>query len=415
MAGIAHASEDEGQRVPRNLWGVSITSFLTDVSSEMVTNLLPIFLTTVVGVRTSVIGLIEGVAESTASLLKVFSGWVSDRAERRKSLAVAGYTLSAIAKIFYYFAASWGAVAGVRWAERVGKGVRTAPRDALIADSLDETRRGFAFGFHRAADTLGAVVGLVTALVVVLVTQTNGASLTRSTFQTLVLISLIPAGLGVLVLVATTRDVPRTPGPSAPVGFKGLGRPFLAFVTIVALFDLGNSSDAFLILRAQERGVSITGILAMLAAFNVVYALVSVSAGSLSDRVDRRRVIIAGWLFYAAIYVGFALVRTPTQTWLLFVAYGIYYGLTYGTAKALVADLVPNHQRGTAYGTFNATLGILDLPASLIAGILWEGVGTWSGFGPTAPFLFGATTAVAAAATMWLWKPPPASLGSQSF
>lgn len=410
MAGKADTSEDRDRRVPRNLWGVSVTSFLTDVSSEMITNLLPIFLTTVLGVRTSVIGLIEGVAESTASLLKVFSGWVSDRVERRKSLTVAGYALSAMSKVFYYFATSWGAVAGVRWAERVGKGVRTAPRDALIADSLADSRRGFAFGFHRAADTLGAVVGLLTALVVLLVVQTDGAGLTRSTFQTLVLISLIPAGLGVLVLVVTTRDVPRaTPELSAPVGFRGLGRPFLTFVTIVALFDLGNSSDAFLILRAQERGVSITAILAMLAAFNVVYAVVSVSAGSLSDRVDRRRIIIAGWLFYATIYVGFALVRTPTQTWLLFMAYGIYYGLTYGTAKAVVADLVPSHQRGMAYGTFNATLGILDLPASLIAGVLWQGVGTWSGFGPSAPFLFGATTAVAAAATLWLWRPPSTS------
>lgn len=394
------------ERIPRNLWGVSVTSFLTDVSSEMVTNLLPIFLTTVLGVKTSVIGLIEGVAESTASVLKVFSGWISDRLERRKSLAVAGYSVSAISKIFYLLATSWGAIAGVRWADRVGKGLRTAPRDALIADSTEKERRGFAFGFHRAADTLGAVVGLVIAMVVLSQVQADGASLTRSNFQTVVAISLVPAGLAIVVLALTTRDTPKTaPEVDAPVGFTGLGRRFLVFLAIVGIFDLGNSSDAFLILRAQERGVSILGILAMLICFNVVYSMVSVSAGALSDQMDRRRMIIAGWLFYAVIYLGFALVETSTQTWALFIAYGIYYGLTYGTAKALVADLVPSNLRGTAYGTFNATLGILDLPASLIAGILWQGLGSWSGLGPSAPFYFGAATALIAATAMWRWNP----------
>lgn len=393
-------------KVPRNLWGVSVTSFLTDVSSEMVTNLLPIYLTTVLGVKTSVVGLIEGVGESSASVLKVFSGWISDRLQRRKSLAVAGYALSTISKAFYLVATSWGAIAGVRWADRVGKGLRTAPRDALIADSLEKGRRGFAFGFHRSSDTLGAVAGLAIALLVLTLTQTDAGTLTRSMFQTIVVISLVPAGLAVVVLAVATRDVPSVAEHgAASVGFAGLGRPFLLFLAIVGLFDLGNSSDAFLILRAEERGVSIVGLLAMLIAFNLVYATVSVLAGSASDHVGRRRIIIAGWLLYAGIYLGFAVVETPTQTWALFTAYGFYYGLTYGTAKALVADLVPPDRRGTAYGTFNATLGLLDLPASLIAGILWQGLGTWSGFGPAAPFLFGATTALAAAAALWLFHP----------
>ena len=169
---------------------------------------------------------------------------------------------------------------------------------------------------------------------------------------------------------------------------------------IVGLFDLGNSSDAFLILRAQERGLSVVGVLGMLATFNAVYALVSTPAGSLSDRIGRRRIIIGGWLVYAAIYLGVALARTGWQVWLLYALYGIYYGLAYGTTKAMVADIVPEHLRGTAYGTYNAVLGILDFPASVIAGVLWHGLGPWSGFGPSAPFYFGAAMALAAAVLM---------------
>jgi MFS family permease len=188
-----------------------------------------------------------------------------------------------------------------------------------------------------------------------------------------------------------------------------LGRPFLAFMLIVGLFDLGNSSDAFLVLRAQERGLSVLGILGMLITFNLVYTLVSTPAGSLSDRVGRRRVIISGWLAYAAIYLGFALAGAGWHVWLLYALYGVYYGLAYGVTKALVADLVPAELRGTAYGTYNAVLGLLDFPASLIAGLLWQGVGSWDGFGPSAPFLFGAAMACSATMLMIFWKPLPLS------
>ncbi len=395
------------RRIPRNLWAVSITSFLTDVSSEMVINLLPLYLANVLGVRTSVIGLIEGVAEATASLLKLFSGWFSDRIGGRKWVAVAGYGLSTAAKPFFLVANTWQRVAAVRWADRVGKGIRTAPRDALVADSVTAANRGLAFGLHRAADTAGAAVGILIALLVVWWTQSGALALDARTFRTIVIISIVPAVAAVIVLAALARDVAVTGRRVLPrFGLRGLGRPFLTFLLIVGLFDLGNSSDAFLVLRAQERGLSVVGVLGMLLAFNLVYALVSTPAGSLSDRIGRRRLLIGGWLAYAAIYLGFGLATAGWQVWLLYVVYGVYYGLAYGTAKAFVADLVPAALRGTAYGTYNALLGLIDLPASLIAGILWQGVGGWSGFGPSAPFLFGALLALLAAVAMALWRPP---------
>jgi MFS family permease len=395
------------QGLPRNVWAVSLTSFFMDISSEMVINILPLFLSNVLGVGTSVIGLIEGIAEATASLLKVFSGWLSDRLGGRKWLAVTGYGLSALAKPFFYFVGSWTAVLAVRWADRVGKGIRTAPRDALVADSIDESQRGLAFGFHRAADTGGAVVGLLIALGLVWAAQTADQELGLGTFRIIVLASLIPAVLAVLSLAIGARDVSVTSKRQRPaITFRGLGKSFLVFMLIVGLFDLGNSSDAFLVLRAQERGLSVVGILGMLVTFNLVYALVSTPAGWLSDRVGRRKIVTGGWLAYAVIYLGFALAQTSWHVWVLYALYGVYYGLAYGTAKAMVADIVPAELRGTAYGTYNATLGLLDFPASLIAGLLWQGVGSWQGFGASAPFFFGAAMALGAAALMLLWKPP---------
>ncbi len=396
--------------LPRNVWAVSLTSFFMDVSSEVVLNVVPLFLANVLGVKTGVIGLIEGVAESTASLLKLFSGWLSDRLRARKWPAVAGYGLSALSKPFFYFASSWGAVASVRWVDRAGKGIRTAPRDALVADSIDEQRRGLAFGFQRAADTAGAVVGLLIALGVVWLAQSSAVELGVDTFRAVVLISIVPAVLAVLTLAIGAQDVSVTKQRPAPkFALRSLGKPFVVFLIIVGIFELGNSSDAFLVLRAQERGLSVAGILGMLVAFNLVYALVSTPAGLVSDRIGRRKVIVGGWLVYAAIYLGFGLAQTGWQVWMLYVVYGLYYGLAYGTSKAMVADLVPEPVRGTAYGTYNAALGILDLPASVIAGLLWQGAGAWGGFGPSAPFIFGAAMALLAALLMarWTLRPRP--------
>ena len=386
------------RQLPRNVWAVSLTSFLMDISSEMVINVLPLFLSNVLGVKTNIIGIIEGVAEAVASLLKLFSGWLSDRVGGRKWLAVIGYGFSALTKPFFYFADTWGAVAGARWADRVGKGIRTAPRDALVADSIDERHRGLAFGFHRAADTAGAMVGLLIALGIVWAAQRGAVSLGERPFRLIVLISIIPAVLAVLSLATLARDVPVTGQRAVPkFAFRGLGRPFMVFMLIVGIFDLGNSSDAFLVLRAQERGLSVAGILAMLVTFNLIYTLISTPAGALSDHIGRRTIIIGGWIAYAVIYLGFGFAQTAWQIWVLYAIYGLYYGMAYGTAKALVADLVPVELRGTAYGTYNAVLGILDFPASAIAGILWQGIGGWQGFGPSAPFIFGGVLALLAA------------------
>ena len=235
-------------QLPRNVWVVGLTSFFMDISSEMVINILPLFLSNVLGVQTSIIGLIEGFAEATASILKLFSGWLSDKFGGRKWLAVAGYGISAVSKPFFYYANTWGLIAGVRWADRVGKGIRTAPRDALVANSVTKETRGLAFGFHRAMDTAGAMVGIAIAVLVVWLAQRNTLDLSKSTFQSVVLISLIPGFLAVISLTVGVKDVPVKGKRIAPkFSLKGMGKPFIAFLVIAGIFTLGNSSDAFLI------------------------------------------------------------------------------------------------------------------------------------------------------------------------
>ncbi len=390
------------KKLPRNVWIVTATSFLTDISSEMIVNLIPLFLANVLGVRTSVIGLIDGIAETTASLMKLYSGWLSDRLGQRKSLTVLGYGLSTLAKPFLYFANAWGWVLGVRFADRVGKGIRTAPRDALVADSIEPGQRGMAFGIHRAGDTAGAFVGLGIAALVIWLAQQGAAELTRATFQSLVLISIIPAVLAVLVLAFGAREVPVAAPRAAPLlSLAGMDGRFKTFLVVVVLFTLGNSSDAFIILRGQERGLSVLGIMGMLLTFNAIYTILSGPLGALSDRIGRRRLIIGGWVAYGLVYLGFALAQAGWQVWALYALYGIYYAATEGTAKALVADLVRPEQRGTAYGLYNAAVGLAALPASLIAGVLWQGLGAWSGFGAAAPFLFGAGMALGAGILFW--------------
>jgi MFS family permease len=395
----AEGAQPEGRPpLHRNVWVASGTSFLTDVSSEMLQNVLPLFLANVLGVRTWAVGVVEGLAESTASLLKLWSGWFSDRMRARKWLAVVGYAISASSKPFYILARSWPVVAAIRFSDRVGKGVRTAPRDALLADSVDASRRGLAFGLHRAADTGGAVVGILVSILVVYVAQGHDMLLERGTFHRLVLWSLAPAFLAVVVLALFARDVPvpGSPRRGPSIRLRGLGRPFASFVLCSAIFGIGNSSDAFLILRAQERGLGVLHLLWMLVAFNVVYTVVSAPAGSLADRIPRKWVVLGAWGVYAAVYLGFSVARTTGQVVGLFIAYGLYYGAVTGAAKALIADLVAPELRGTAYGSYHAVIGFVGLPASLLAGLLWQGFGSWHGFGPAAPFAFGAGAAALA-------------------
>ena len=387
----------------RNVFFLGVVSFLTDVSSEMIFTLLPLFLLNVLRVGTPVIGLIEGIAEGTASLLKVLSGWLSDRLGRRKGLAVFGYSLSTLVKPFLYFATTWGAAAGVRFVDRVGKGIRTSPRDALVADSAPPEEMGKSFGFHRGMDTLGAVLGLSVAALVVYVVQQGGLELTRDAFQTIVLVGIVPAVLAVLVLLFFVRERGKGAGSESPAASFG-GRPpeavnarkgfdlrFKLFLVVVVVFTLGNSSDAFLILRAQDLGFSVPQVLLLFVAFNLVYALAALPAGLVSDRLGRKGVIVVGWSIYALAYLGLAVASAAWQVWLLFALYGLYYGVAEGVSRAFVADLVPAERRGTAYGLYHTAVGLSLLPASLIAGWLWHLIG------PEAPFFFGAVMAGVAA------------------
>ena len=392
------------KRLHPNVWILSLTSFLTDVSSEMILNLIPLFLFNVLGVRTSIVGLIEGIAETTASLIKIYSGNLSDRLQKRKRLAVIGYGLSSVAKPFLYFASSWSWVLGVRFFDRVGKGIRTAPRDALLAGSVTGERRGLAFGLHRAGDTAGAFTGLGIAALIVWFSQSNSELLSRKTFQIAVLASIIPAFLAVITLALGAKEVaiPQKSESAPGLNLLGLGRSFRTFLLVVVLFTLGNSSDAFIILRGQERGLSVLQIMLMLLTFNAIYAALSGPAGSLSDRIDRRYLLLGGWFVYGLIYLGFASAQSGVQIWIFFGLYGIYYAMTEGTARALVADLTSADLRGTAYGWYHAAVGLTAFPASLIAGLLWQGIGSWPGFGPSAPFYFGASMALLAGVQFYL-------------
>jgi MFS family permease len=392
--------------LPRNLWVVTATSFLTDISSEMIFNLVPLFLANVLKAGTATIGLIDGLAETTASLMKIYSGALSDRLGTRKWITVVGYALSACAKPFLYFADVWSLVLAVRVSDRLGKGIRTAPRDALVADSIDEERRGLAFGLHRAGDTAGAFIGVLTAAAIVWMTERSASELSRRTFQIAVLISILPALLAVLILAFGAKETGIRGKSKAPMlSMKGMEKRFKLFMLALGLFALGNSSDAFIILLGQNRGLSVLQIMLMLMTFNFVYSVLAGPLGALSDRIGRRRLILYGWIAYGLVYLGFAISKTGWQVWALFGLYGMYYAATEGSAKAFVADLVSLDQRGKAYGICNAVIGLAAFPASVIAGLLWQGAFGWNGFGPSAPFLLGAGLAVLAGILFWKMVP----------
>jgi MFS family permease len=356
----------------------------------MIYPLLPVFLGTVLGASATSIGLIEGAAESTAALLKFGSGWWSDRLKRRKPLVVAGYALAALMRPLVGLAQSAGQVLAIRVTDRVGKGIRTSPRDALIADSVDARVRGKAYGFHRAADHAGAVLGPLIAFALL---QRGGMEM-----RTLFLLAAIPGALAVAVLVAGVREAPKARPMDAassvaidPSRLRGLGGRFWSYLGVILIFTLGNSTDAFLLLRAADVGVPIAQIPVLWALLHVVKSASSTPGGALSDRVGRRPLLVAGWLLFAAVYFAFGRVGSVWQVWALFAVYGVYFGLTEGTEKALVADLVPASARGTAFGGFNLAISLGALPASVIFGLWWDRVG------PRAAFDFGAAMALLAA------------------
>ncbi len=379
-------------RLGRTVVALGVVSFFTDVSSEMIYPLLPVFLTTTLGASAAVLGAIEGAAESTAALLKLASGWWSDRARRRKPLVVAGYALSSFARPLVALAQSAGHVLAIRLADRVGKGIRSAPRDALIADSVDASIRGRAFGFHRAADHAGAVVGPLAAYVLL---QWLGVEM-RAVFW----LAAIPAAAAVIAVTLFVREpVAATSAVAAeqaqlPRSDAPLPRSFWAYLVILLVFTLGNSADAFLLLRAQQLGVPIAMIPILWASLHVVKSVASTAGGALSDRVGRMPTLVAGWAVFAAVYAGFAFAHAAWHAWALFVAYGVYFALTEGPERAMVADLVPAERRGAAFGWFNLTIGLAALPASLLFGLIWDARGA-----PVA-FLFGGGLALVAAAAL---------------
>jgi MFS family permease len=371
---------------------LGVVSLLNDFSSEVAVRTLPLFLANVLGVRIGIIGLIEGIAESTATLLKLVSGYLSDRFQKKKALALWGYGFSNLTKPLLYFANSWGLVLAVRFLDRVGKGVRSAPRDALIAEITPTELRGRAFGFNKAMDKTGGFLGLVVAAGVLYLTQQDTLALTRESYEWLVLLAVLPglAAVGIVAWYVEERPKVSTGKGPTPIVWSEMDGRFTAFIAVLTLFTLGNSSDAFLMLRAQTVGFSTIEIFLVVAAFSLVVAMTSTKGGVLSDTFGRRGLIIVGWLIYAIIYFGFAFATERWHIWTLYAGYGLYYGAFLGASSALVADLVPDHLRGTAYGIFNAALGVAALPASVIAGVLWD----W--YGPAAPFLFGAVLAVVA-------------------
>ncbi len=376
-----------------NVFFLGVVSFLTDISSELIFTLMPLFLANVLGASTVIIGFISGVADSTASLLNIFSGWFSDRVGKRKYLSFIGYALSSLSKPFMLIASTWGPIMAIRFADRVGKGIRTSPRDALVADSTAEEVRGRAFGFHRAMDTGGAALGLLLAAVVVYFVQGSVLDLQFDTYRWLIILGLVPA-LMALFFFIFVREPERQLSAASSAGVAAakpaLPGKFKVFLAIMFLFTLGNSSDAFLILRAQNLGNDVLLIAIMLVMFNLIYALSSTPAGIVSDKLGRRTVIIVGWAIYALVYLGFALSNQPWTIWLLWAFYGLYYGLADGVGRALVSDLVPEEDRGTAFGWYNGIVGLTLLPASLIAGWLWQSID------PAAPFYFGAALAALA-------------------
>src|SRR5712692_3567409 len=357
-------------------------SFLNDVATEMIYPLLPDFLTRVLGAGPAALGLIEGAAQSTASFANMGSGWLSDRVPRRKPLVVAGYAVAAVVRPLVAFASNWGQVLAIRFADRVGKGIRTSPRDALIAGLVPPERRGRAFGFQRAMDNAGALAGpLIAALLLKFWIREE---------RTVFLLALIPGIATVVLLIAAVPEASRAIASKVtlPTSTRRLPRAFWLALMIFVVFTFANSTDAFLLLRARDAGIPLWQLPLLWGFFNGAKAAAGVPGGALADRIGRVPTVALGWGVYAAAYVGFAYLTTSLATWRLFAFYAFFFALTEGAEKALIADLVPEEARGRAFGFLYACIGFAALPSSLLFG-LW-----WKAFGPRTAFLIGAALAV---------------------
>ncbi|MCX8052473.1 MAG: MFS transporter [Armatimonadetes bacterium] len=417
--------------VSKTVFTLGIVSFLTDVSSEMLVPIVPQFLKFVLGAPGHIIGLIEGIAESTASLLRVWAGYLTDRFGRPKLLTVIGYGLSTLSRPFFIVSSAWPQVLGIRFADRFGKGIRSAPRDVLIANATDDATRGRAFGFHRAMDTAGATLGplLILLLVWLLMGKSSPEKIGaehKNIYTIIFIAAAVPGALGWLVLMIFVPERRRTHSCTSPKGseqfasislksgkpskaslrkeedeskvrFSDFDRRFKLFLAVVTLFAIGNSSDAFLILRARSEPIKMDFLtfLWVYVAFNALSAVVALKSGSISDRIGRKPVVLTGWLVFSLVYLAMAKITSPTGVWVWFIVYGAYYGMTEGALRAFAVDLAPPQLRGTAVGAYYTFTGAALLPASLIAGFLWENIG------PAAPFYYGAATSFTAAVLLW--------------
>ena len=383
----------------RNVLILGTVSLLNDGASEMIYPLLPAFLTAVLGAGPAALGVIEGIAEATASILKLYSGYISDKVRRRKGWIVAGYSISNVIRPLIAFSTSWLHVLALRFSDRVGKGLRTSPRDAIIADSTPAEFRGKAYGFHRAMDHSGAILGPLAATVLLLFYHDD--------LRTIFLLSFVPGVFAVSLLLFGLREragdgvVPAPAhGFSVRSAWAEITPGFKKYLFIIFVFTLGNSTDAFLLLRAQQLGVPLTLLPTIWVVLHIVKMGFSVPGGIVSDRIGRKKVIVTGWVVYALVYFAFGMARVQWHAWLLFAMYGIYFGLTEGVEKALVADFAPGHLRGSAFGLYHLIVGVGAFPASLLFGFVWQAAGS------TAAFAMGAGLALAASVMLSLLTVP---------
>jgi len=410
--------KNNSKRNWKNIYLLGAVSFFNDFASEMIYPLIPVFINSVLGLGAAFIGIIEGIAETTNSLIKLFSGYFSDKFNKRKAFVIAGYTISNLLRPLIGIVSSWGGLLFLRFSDRVGKGIRTAPRDALIGDCAPAQRRGFAFGFHRSMDHLGAVAGSLVASLILYVFLLD----IRKVF----LLSIIPGIIAILIIIFGVKEVTRkingqkkgldtnaTKGGNSDTikdgkiekksilnfrEFKTLGGRFSYFLSILVIFALGNSTDAFLLLRASDLGIKTAVIPLIWAVHHISKAIFSTLGGHISDKLGRKTMIICGWVVYFLTYFGFAFADVPYMIWVLFVFYGLFFGFTEGVEKAFVCDMVPKDNLGTAYGFYNLAIGLSALPASLIFGFVWKV------FSFKAAFIMGACIAAVALIMMLFLK-----------
>ncbi|MFA4967154.1 MAG: MFS transporter [Candidatus Margulisiibacteriota bacterium] len=391
----------------KNVIWLGLTSLLNDISSEMIMSLLPLFLLDL-GISRTMIGFIEGVAEATASIFKVISGWISDRLQARKGLVVVGYTLSTVVKPFIALANTWYQVIAVRFIDRIGKGVRNAPRDALIADSVEENERGKSFGLQRGMDTTGAVIGTLLASGFLFFFSKYMNLPVLMQYRTIFWFSVIPGILAILIVAIFVKDVAakKFEKKEQKISLASVDHGFGAFLLVSAVFEFSNFSYAIFILRAKNLGVILALIPIIYLLYNIIYALLSQPLGALADKIGKKQVLFAGYILSAVMCLGFAYASSPLHAWVLFIIYGVAMAITQAAPRALLAYLVSPDVRGTAYGFYYTLIGFVALPTSAIAGFLWDK------FSPMAAFSYGAAAALIAAVLLIILVPARAKLTS---